>query len=206
MCKQPRSDENRARLRSEIPENFVEIANSIVDSDESLTTFATRTGFLRPLAWITAGCLALLMSLSGLAGDPPKPADNSYCLVCHANFKAEKLSSKHQKGGIGCAKCHGDSDSHSADEDGLTPPEIMFSKDQIAGACVKCHEEPKLREVEEHEPVFAMEIAKRKLCTECHGEHRMAQRTRIWDKATGKLLKAEGVRMMQKDSPATSAR
>jgi hypothetical protein len=143
---------------------------------------------------------------AALAPETPKPADNSYCLVCHANFKSEKISSIHQQEGIGCAECHGESDEHSADEDGLTPPEIMFAKDQILPACAECHEESKLRELEDHEPVFAADLAKRKVCTDCHGEHIMAVRTRVWDKATGKLLRADGVRMMEKDSPATSAR
>lgn len=153
-----------------------------------------------------AGSQVLLCSLGLLAADPPKPADNSYCLVCHANFKSEKISSIHQKEGIGCAKCHGESDSHSADEDGLVPPEIMFAKEQIQGACMECHKEADLREVTDHDAVFTAEPSKHKVCTDCHGEHRMAVRTRIWDKATGKLLKAEGVRMMEQDSPATSAR
>ena len=42
------------------------------------------------------------------------------------------------------------------------------------------------------------------VCTECHGEnHKMAVRTRKWDKKTRKLLSDDGVRMMYKDSPAT---
>jgi formate-dependent nitrite reductase cytochrome c552 subunit len=133
---------------------------------------------------------------------PPKPADNSYCLVCHANFKAEKLAAIHQKAGIGCAECHGESDRHSADEDGVTPPEIMFAKDKINAACMICHEEAKVRANAKH----AVAEFKQKTCSDCHGEHRMAARTRHWDKTTGKLIKAEGVRMMQKDTPATSAR
>lgn len=155
--------------------------------------------------WMT-GSLVLLGARWGWAEDLPKPADNSYCFVCHANFKAEKIAAVHQKEGVGCAKCHGDSDSHSADEDGLVAPEVMFIREQIAESCSKCHDEAKMRVVEDHEPAFRADVAARKICTECHGAHRMAVRTRVWNKTTGELLKAEGVRMMQKDSPATSAR
>ncbi|MFA6564632.1 MAG: cytochrome c3 family protein [Verrucomicrobiia bacterium] len=154
---------------------------------------------------IVVCCAAALVALA----EPPKsakPADNSYCYVCHANFKTEELAKNHEKHGVGCEKCHGESDRHSADEDGLTPPEIMFTKEKILDGCAKCHGLTKLRAVEDHEPVFAKDAAKRKVCTDCHGKHRMAVRTRHWDKTTGKLIKAEGVRMMQKDTPATSAK
>jgi hypothetical protein len=32
-------------------------------------------------------------------------------------------------------------------------------------------------------------------CTACHGEHRLAHRTRRWDKVTRELIKDDGVRM-----------
>ena len=35
-------------------------------------------------------------------------------------------------------------------------------------------------------------------CVDCHGEHRLAIRTRRWDKATGKLVHDDGVRMTSK--------
>ena len=155
---------------------------------------------------ISAVAASLLFAAIACSATAGAPADNSYCLVCHANFKTEKLSFNHQKHGVGCEKCHGPSDRHSADEDGLTPPEIMFAKENIKSACTKCHSENKLRTVDEHSEAFAKDPAKVKTCTACHGEHRMAARTRVWDKTTGKLIKAEGVRMMQKNSAAGSAR
>jgi len=154
----------------------------------------------------TVFCLVALAALAADAPKSDKPANNSYCLVCHVNFQMEELAKIHQKNGVGCATCHGESDRHSADEDGLTPPEIMFAIGKIFDGCSKCHEPPKLRAVGEHAPAFAKDPAKFKTCTECHGKHRMAVRTRQWDKTTGKLIKAEGVRMMQKDTPATNAK
>jgi len=154
---------------------------------------------------VAASCAAAVVALAD-APKSTKPANNSYCYVCHVNFQTEELARNHQKHGVGCEKCHGESDRHSADEDGLTPPEIMFAKEKILDACTKCHALTKLRAVDEHEAAFTKDAAKRKVCTDCHGKHRMAVRTRHWDKTTGKLIKAEGVRMMQKDTPATNAK
>jgi hypothetical protein len=133
-----------------------------------------------------------------------EPADNSYCMVCHANFNAEKLMKQHEKVGIGCEKCHGESVKHSGDEDGLTPPEKMFAKSEINGFCIKCHPINELRTKAIHKE-WQKEATREDTCSDCHAtDHHIKVRTRHWDKKTGKLLKDDGVRMMQKDSPATS--
>ncbi len=136
---------------------------------------------------------------------PPEPADNSYCYVCHAPYEHEEMSKEHQPVGVGCETCHGISEKHSGDEDGLTPPDIMFPRDKIAAACMtKCHTKDDLVASGNHDEVFVAAKKTDKTCTECHAEkHRLKVRTRIWDKATGKLLSDDGVRMMYKDSPAT---
>jgi hypothetical protein len=152
----------------------------------------------------------------------PEPADNSFCYVCHRNFEKEPLNAKHTKIGVGCEKCHGSSERHSADEDGITPPEIMYSKLRINPYCVKCHTAEKLEKTDEHQLALTLmkeggkanaiadkaseakaEAAPVKwICTDCHGQHRMKVRTRVWDKETGKLIKDDGVRMMDKSRPA----
>jgi len=148
-----------------------------------------------------------------------EPADNSFCYVCHRNFEKEALSATHTKLGIGCEQCHGMSERHSADEDGITPPEIMFSKARINPACVKCHKVEDLQGLGEHEVALAKlkskskpasetthktEEGKKWICTECHGQHHLKVRTRIWDKDTGKLISDDGVRMMDKSRPGTT--
>jgi hypothetical protein len=137
-------------------------------------------------------------------------ADNSYCLVCHLNYENEKLTRSHRMAGVGCAKCHGESEKHSGDEDGLTPPEVLFAKSDVDAFCMTCHtkdkvlENDKQKKTEYHKGVFDPKAEDHLVCTECHGEnHRMAVRTRKWDKTTRKLLSDDGVRMMYKDSPAT---
>jgi hypothetical protein len=127
------------------------------------------------------------------AGDQPKAekvrgpvADNSRCLVCHINFEDEPLAVQHAQANLGCVKCHGESAAHSADENNVTAPEIMFPKAKLNRACGKCHASEKLSE--RHKPVLAGRDPKYKYCTDCHGEHQIKHRSRNWDKETGKLL------------------
>lgn len=132
-----------------------------------------------------------------------EPADNSYCYACHVNYQGEKFTGVHGRAGIGCEKCHGTSVKHSGDEDNLTPPERMFPKTEIDKFCMTCHEEKSLRKSEVHQEWFKEPAGE--TCGDCHTKtHRLKVRTRVWDKKTGKLLTDDGVRMMQKDSPATS--
>jgi Zn finger protein HypA/HybF involved in hydrogenase expression len=133
----------------------------------------------------------------------PEPADNSYCYVCHTIFDGEKLTAVHQRVGVGCEQCHGTSVKHSGDEDGLTPPEKMYAKSQVNSFCTSCHGKSKLLKREDHQEFFN-QMQPGETCSDCHAaKHHLKVRTRIWDKTTGKLLKDDGVRMMQKDSPAT---
>lgn len=132
-----------------------------------------------------------------------KVADNSYCLTCHVNFTKELIAVAHMKAGLGCDHCHGESDKHSSDENGIIPPEIMFPKESINAACYKCHDRKLLlASNNNHEKIVNDLPTDEKFCTDCHGKHVMAVRTRRWDKVTGKLIADDGVRMVQ-DKPQT---
>ena len=136
-----------------------------------------------------------------LAHENVEPADNSFCYVCHINYKKEGIVVQHVEAGVGCMKCHGDSDDHSADEDGLTPPEIMFAEGAINTACLKCHREKDADDIVADEPMLEGGVGDR-VCTDCHGEqHRLTVRTRRWDKLTGKLTYDDGVRMIGPPGP-----
>jgi len=125
-----------------------------------------------------------------LLDDPPDAhasngggADNSRCFVCHVNYAQENIAVTHARMNIGCATCHGDSDEHIADESWAsggngTAPDIMYPKDEIIPSCMKCHSKEKLNGPQ-HEPVFAPE-PERKVCTDCHGDHRLPQRRCKW--------------------------
>lgn len=135
-----------------------------------------------------------------------EPADNSYCYVCHTNYQDEDLTKFHQPVGVGCELCHGMSDEHSADEDGLTAPEILWPKAWINVTCIECHPYEELEKEPGHGEFLARPLPEQ-VCTDCHGEqHRLSVRTRVWDRKTGKLTACDGVRMMDADSPAGAAR
>jgi len=119
---------------------------------------------------------------SAAAADGPV-ADNTRCFVCHANYLTEKIAVTHARANIGCARCHGQSDAHIADESwgsggNGTAPDIMYPKDTIVPACMKCHPRDKL-DIQAHEQVFA-ESEEKKVCTNCHGNHRLTVRRCKW--------------------------
>ncbi|HNQ88680.1 MAG TPA: cytochrome c3 family protein [Verrucomicrobiota bacterium] len=152
----------------------------------------------------TAACSQLPVPAPLVTGPAPRQgpmADNSRCFVCHANydFDEERLVFSHAKASIGCVQCHGESTRHSADEDGLTPPDRMFRKSDIRFNCLGCHDWMKLvasdrtrqdradlQEKPDHQAVLDA-TASKKLCTDCHGDHRLGHRTRVWDKRTGAI-------------------
>lgn len=129
-------------------------------------------------------------SVGGASG---RVADNGPCFVCHANYQAEPLASQHTAADVGCVACHGESYAHRNDESNTTPPEVMYPPDRIDPACQKCHASHDVSAA----AVIALWLkrcpdktdARRIVCTDCHGEHRLKVRTVRWDRKTGKLLR-----------------
>ncbi len=108
-------------------------------------------------------------------------SENRACLVCHGNYAAEPLALDHARAGVACAQCHGKSIEHCGNEENIVPPDIMYPKDKINSSCRKCHPVHKA----------ALQGAQSQVCTDCHGKHRLRFRTKVWDKATGKLLRSQ---------------
>ena len=109
--------------------------------------------------------------------------DNSRCFVCHMNYMDEEIAVTHARRNIGCADCHGESDAHIADESWAsggngTAPDVMFPRDKINPACMACHTKEKI-DKPEHVAVF-MGPTDAKVCTDCHGNHRLTQRRCTW--------------------------
>ncbi len=109
-------------------------------------------------------------------------ADNSRCFVCHMNYMQEELAVKHAQAGIGCAQCHGPSDAHIADESWATggngtPPDLMYPRDKINASCLACHPKDKI-DTPQHQAILADPALK--VCTDCHGKHRLPQRRCKW--------------------------
>lgn len=118
--------------------------------------------------------------------------DNSACYVCHRNLERDALVVRHGKAKVGCADCHGESLLHRNDEDNATPPDKMFGPDNIDGLCQSCHDQ---HDVPAREVISRWQRRcpqktdpKTIVCTDCHFEHRLAQRVVRWDKKTGKLI------------------
>jgi hypothetical protein len=122
-------------------------------------------------------------------------ADNSRCFVCHFNFSMEEMATTHARANVSCENCHGASDAHCGDEDNITPPEIMYTKAKINPSCMACHSQSSI-DNDNHQSLFGGESSGEETCTDCHGDHRLSHRTRVWDKDTGELIKDDKVRMM----------
>ena len=122
--------------------------------------------------------------------DPDERVDNSRCLVCHGNFSTEEFSVIHAAHGVGCEKCHGASNAHCSDENNITPPDIMYAREAIIDSCMKCHTEKDLACKDHHTDILAPKGGKaKKVCTDCHGKHRIATRDVRWNKKTRELLR-----------------
>ncbi len=141
----------------------------------------------------------LLLDDAEPAEELPEPtgpvADNSRCHVCHLNYEGEKLALIHARADIGCEQCHGASDAHCADEDNITPPDIMYAQERINPSCMVCHSMEKI-DVPVHKAFLPDVIAGKAICTDCHGDHHLSYRTRRWDKTTGELIHDDKVRML----------
>jgi hypothetical protein len=152
---------------------------------------------LRRIAPLTAVTLAVTLVTAAAtrpngAGDPPRteapptaPAQddptealgqNAACLVCHLTFVKEELARTHQLKGVACIRCHGPSVKHANDENiGASKPDVMFTRQTIDPACVKCHK----RHNAPARAVIARFLDRRlprqpaPSCTDCHGTHRI---------------------------------
>jgi hypothetical protein len=132
---------------------------------------------------------------------------NPFCRACHLDFDEEELALDHELAGIGCERCHGESERHRSDEDNVTPPEIMYPKAKINPTCMMCHPRHEIQEIEDHGPLLAgaetifdedfeasaSGAAEAKpCCTDCHGtKHHMKVRIVRWNKATGELIETK---------------
>ena len=120
---------------------------------------------------------------------------NQFCSACHYCFGNEELARTHERAGIGCERCHGESERHRSDEDNITPPELMYTKERINPTCMMCHPRAEIKHVSHHQSVLAGadtifdKSTNQKNCTDCHAtDHHIRVRTIHWNKATGELL------------------
>jgi cytochrome c553 len=167
-------------------------ALSADDQQPASVPAARPSSIAPPLEVDTKTPLLLDEPVANSASKTKAAADNTACFVCHANFAAEPLALAHVKAGVGCVTCHGDSFAHRNDENNTTPPETMYPGTAIDTACVACHPrhdasaQKVIARWQKNVPAKTDPAAI--VCTDCHGQHRLAVRTVRWDKKTGKLL------------------
>lgn len=152
-------------------------------------------------------CVACHDALHGprLTATPKKKyerGDNSFCQVCHINFQQEPFAVAHVKAGLSCQDCHGPSDLHAADEEHLTPADILYAKEKVNLSCMtaECHPRDRMEAEIGHRPFFAGADQEHPYCTDCHGQHRVLSRTRRWNKETRILIEVDG-RPVSPDNP-----
>ena len=132
-------------------------------------------------AVLAAGAMAvLLVSCRPRAGRPraaAKPTDaakaNRRCTECHLDFEDETLTVTHQEAGVACVRCHGHSQPHIDDEVRATKADATFRGEAMAVFCLTCHDPTRHRKRPAHVASARIEPAKRKSCTQCHGEHKL---------------------------------
>ncbi len=119
-------------------------------------------------------------------------ADNDACYVCHGNYKEEPFALKHGQEDVGCIECHGKSYAHRNDEDNITPPDTMYPAEAIKKCCQECHDEhdaPAKKVIARWQERCPEKTDPKKIvCTDCHGQHRLKNRSVRWNKTTGKLI------------------
>jgi hypothetical protein len=124
---------------------------------------------------------------------------NQFCSACHYGFIDEELAHTHELAGIGCERCHGESERHRSDENNATPPQIMYPKSKINPTCMMCHPRHEINHVAQHKALLAgartvFDTADQDnsqiYCTDCHARHHYLNvRTIRWNKETGELIK-----------------
>ncbi len=150
---------------------------------------------------LAAGCAFQKQGVQDSADKKTKETfvANAFCSACHYGFAEEDLARTHERAGVGCERCHGESERHRSDENNVTPPEIMYPRDKINPTCMMCHPRHEIRRVPAHEALLAgaktaldspSEAAgPAMVCTDCHAKgHRITVRTIRWNKATGERL------------------
>ena len=154
--------------------------------------YSARVSGSLPLTGLVAVCLFIFCwrFVPALSDSPPsssnltkatKTADNSACSVCHQDFDAEALSTKHREAGVACIDCHGPSVDHASDELNIMLPDVMFGRKEIEPYCSQCHQKQDHPTGDQYQSFLnewlgkyrpnGRVIRKTSICTDCHGNH-----------------------------------
>ena len=113
------------------------------------------------------------------------PKNNMLCIVCHVNFAENDTIANHISEGITCAHCHGKSIDHMNDESMMTPPDILYGRNEVEGVCGECHQQPHkdqqaidafLQKWGGQKRENGRNVTEDSICTDCHGRHTIPRR------------------------------
>jgi len=113
------------------------------------------------------------------------PKNNMLCLVCHVNFAENDTITDHISEGITCAHCHGKSMDHMNDESMMTPPDILYGRNEVERLCIQCHRQPHkdqqainafLQKWDGQKRENGRNVTEDSICTDCHGRHTIPRR------------------------------
>ncbi len=97
------------------------------------------------------------------------------CDMCHIDVADEVAGTRHHAKGVNCVKCHGASQGHVRDENNEVKPDRVFGREHIDPFCGTCHTcsrpEAKKRPIRPKPD--------HKVCTDCHGVHRIVRGARV---------------------------
>ena len=100
----------------------------------------------------------------------------SPCFFCHADLFFEIKDGAHEKNGIDCFACHGESKEHAMAEDNRIKPDKIFNRSDAAEFCGNCHD----KELKDYSlSTHAKGINKIKnvpTCMDCHKEHQFEKK------------------------------
>ncbi|MFC1558538.1 multiheme c-type cytochrome [candidate division KSB1 bacterium] len=91
------------------------------------------------------------------------------CFFCHADLFFELKDGTHEKSGIDCFACHGESKEHAIAEDNRIKPEKIFTRSDAAEFCGNCHDkELKDFSLSTHFKSITKNVP---TCIDCHKGH-----------------------------------
>ena len=103
-------------------------------------------------------------------------AANKVCCECHIDFEGEELVRVHEKHQVACVRCHGRSQAHMEDEVRKTPADFTARGKGMEVFCLTCHDPVKHHRIGPHKQEAAKtDPARRRSCTQCHGEHKLVE-------------------------------
>ena len=98
------------------------------------------------------------------------------CFFCHADLFFEVQDGAHEKNGVDCSSCHGESKEHNNAEDNSIKPDILINKSAAAEFCGDCHDkELKDFSLSTHAKGIGT-IKNIPTCLDCHNGHQFEKK------------------------------